>query len=69
VEQRTPGLDAVLRELFGVRASNIAAELLALGASDDPVHVAIRLALTRSIADVVCSASEERIARDDEPIA
>jgi hypothetical protein len=67
VEQRTPGLHAVLRELFAVRASNMAAERLALGASNAHVHVAIRLPLTRAIADV-CFSPEEPIDRDDEPI-
>ena len=45
--------DTVLRELYLARSEKLSAELLAFGASDDHVHLAVRMPLTRSIAEVV----------------
>ncbi|MBL8678974.1 MAG: transposase [Myxococcales bacterium] len=44
--------DPALRALYLARSEKLSAELLAFGASDDHVHLAVRMALTRSIAEV-----------------
>ncbi|MBL8685614.1 MAG: transposase [Myxococcales bacterium] len=43
----------VLRAQYLARSEKLSAELPAYGASDDHVHLAVRMALTRSIAEVV----------------
>ncbi|MBL8682734.1 MAG: transposase [Myxococcales bacterium] len=45
--------DPALRALYLARSEKLSAELLAFGASDDHVHLAFRMAPTRSIAEVV----------------
>ncbi|MBL8679003.1 MAG: transposase [Myxococcales bacterium] len=45
--------DPALRALYLARSEKLSAELLAFGASDDRVHLAVRMALTRSVAEVV----------------
>ncbi|MBL8682714.1 MAG: transposase [Myxococcales bacterium] len=45
--------DPALRALYLARSEKLSTELLAFGASDDHVHLAVRMALTRSIAEVV----------------
>ncbi|MBL8677812.1 MAG: transposase [Myxococcales bacterium] len=45
--------DPALRALYLARSEKLSAELLAFAASDDHVHLVVRMALTRSIAEVV----------------